>query len=69
MSDPVIHLAGDPAASPLGATPYLLQYGGNDILAQRDYILFDQLGTGYSFPNLYCQPYDEYLWNAHEVNI
>jgi pimeloyl-ACP methyl ester carboxylesterase len=34
-----------------------------------DYILFDQRGTQYSDPYLYCLPYDEYLWDAHELDI
>ena len=67
--DPVIHLAGGPGSSPLGATPFILKNGGNDILAHRDYILLDQRGVGNSLPNLYCQPYDEYLWDAHELDL
>jgi pimeloyl-ACP methyl ester carboxylesterase len=67
--DPVIHLIGGPGASALGNTAPILRNGGNQILARRDYILFDQRGVGYSEPNLFCQPYDEYLWNAKEQEL
>jgi pimeloyl-ACP methyl ester carboxylesterase len=67
--DPVIHLAGGPGSSALAAIQPILRKGGSDILKRRDYILFDQRGTQYSDPYLYCQPYDEYLWDAHELDI
>jgi pimeloyl-ACP methyl ester carboxylesterase len=66
--DPVIHLAGGPGSSALAAAYPILKKGGEGILRQRDYILFDQRGTQYSDPYLYCLPYDEYLWDAHEFN-
>ena len=68
-TDPVIHLAGGPGASALIAAIPILRKGGSDILKQRDYILFDQRGTQYSDPYLYCLPYDEYLWDTHEQNL
>ena len=67
--DPVIHLSGGPGASTLAAAIPILRKGGSEILKQRDYILFDQRGTQYSDPYLYCLPYDEYLWDAHELDI
>ena len=67
--DPVIQLAGGPGASALAAAIPILKKGGNEILKQRDYILFDQRGTQYSEPYLYCLPYDEYLWDTHEQNL
>jgi pimeloyl-ACP methyl ester carboxylesterase len=67
--DPVIHLSGGPGASTLAAAIPILKRGGSEILKQRDYILFEQRGTQYSDPYLYCLPYDEYLWDAHEFNI
>jgi Tol biopolymer transport system component/pimeloyl-ACP methyl ester carboxylesterase len=65
--DPVIHLAGGPGSSALAAALPILRKGGSEILKRRDYILFDQRGTQYSDPYLYCLPYDEYLWDAHEL--
>ena len=67
--DPVIHLIGGPGGSALYNAQWILMRGGSEILEQRDYILFDQRGTQYSDPYLYCLPYDEYLWDAHEQNI
>jgi pimeloyl-ACP methyl ester carboxylesterase len=67
--DPVIHLAGGPGSSTLAAAVPILRKGGSEILKRRDYILFDQRGTQYSDPYLYCLPYDEYLWDAHEHDI
>ncbi len=67
--DPVIHLIGGPGSSALNSARWILMRGGTEILAQRDYILFDQRGTQYSDPYLYCLPYDEYLWDAHEQNL
>ena len=32
-------------------------------------ILFDQCGTQYSEPFLYCLPYDEYRWESHEHDL
>jgi pimeloyl-ACP methyl ester carboxylesterase len=66
--DPVIHLIGGPGSSALNnALPILMK--GKDILQHRDYILFDQRGTQYSDPWLYCLPYDEYLWDAREQDL
>lgn len=68
--DPVIQLTGGPGSSALmNAEPIVRSTSATTILERRDYILFDQRGVGYSQPNLYCQPYDEYLWNAREQNI
>jgi pimeloyl-ACP methyl ester carboxylesterase len=67
--DPVIHLIGGPGGSALNNAKWILMGGGTEILEQRGYILFDQRGTQYSDPYLYCLPYDEYLWDAHEQNI
>jgi pimeloyl-ACP methyl ester carboxylesterase len=67
--DPVIHLVGGPGSSALGNALPIIRKGGMEILEQRDYILFDQRGTQYAEPYLFCQPYDEYLWDAHEQDL
>ena len=54
VSDPVVHLAGGPGSSSLGVASYMFGRGLNAILDQRDFILFDQRGTGYSQPRLDC---------------
>lgn len=54
-SDPVIFLQGGPGAGAIDATRALVQVYA-PILEQRDLIVLDQRGTGYSHPNLDC-PY------------
>ncbi|MGD8624175.1 MAG: alpha/beta hydrolase [Anaerolineae bacterium] len=52
--DPVIHLVGGPGGDLLGAAGFYLGAGGDDILAHRDYILFNQRGTHGAEPALEC---------------
>lgn len=52
--DPVIHLAGGPGSSSLQAAPYIFQQGMDAVLETRDFIFFDQRGTGFSQPRLDC---------------
>jgi len=52
--DPVVHLAGGPGSSSLDTARYLFGQGLSAILERRDFILFDQRGTGYSQPRLDC---------------
>lgn len=52
--DPVVHLAGGPGSSSLDVAGYMLGQGLDAILERRDFILFDQRGTGYSQSRLDC---------------
>jgi pimeloyl-ACP methyl ester carboxylesterase len=52
--DPVVHLAGGPGSSSLEVAGYLFSQGLDAILERRDFIFFDQRGTGYSRPRLDC---------------
>ena len=54
VTDPVVHLAGGPGSSSLNVAGYMFNQGLDAILDQRDFILFDQRGTGYSQPRLDC---------------
>ncbi len=54
ITDPVVHLAGGPGSSSLNVASYMFGQGLDGILDQRDFILFDQRGTGYSQPRLDC---------------
>lgn len=54
IADPVVHLAGGPGSSSLDVAGYMFGRGLDAILDQRDFILFDQRGTGYSQPRLDC---------------
>ena len=57
--DPVIHLSGGPGSDALGIATYHFSTGHQQILANRDYIMFDQRGTGFSEPGLYCPERDD----------
>jgi len=52
--DPVIKIAGGPGSSGLETAGYILSKGMDAVLDQRDFIVFDQRGTGYSLPRLDC---------------
>ena len=52
--DPVIKLSGGPGSSGLNTAAYLLGKGMDAVLERRDFIVFDQRGTGYSRPRLDC---------------
>jgi len=54
VADPVVHLAGGPGSSSLQVASYMFGQGLDAILEQRDFILFDQRGTGSSQPRLDC---------------
>ncbi len=53
-SDPVLKISGGPGSSGLNTAGYLLGKGMDAILDQRDFVIFDQRGTGYSRPRLDC---------------
>lgn len=67
--DPVFHLVGGPGGSLLDGVSLYLERGGAEILERRDYVLFNQRGTSYSGPDLFCLPYDQYLWEAYERDL
>jgi pimeloyl-ACP methyl ester carboxylesterase len=52
--DPVVKLSGGPGTSGLNLVSYLFRHGADAILNQRDFIVFDQRGVGYSQPRLDC---------------
>ena len=52
--DPVVHLAGGPGSSSLDVAGYLFGQGLDAVLDHRDFIFFDQRGTGHSSPRLDC---------------
>ncbi|GAB4469089.1 MAG: alpha/beta fold hydrolase [Anaerolineae bacterium] len=52
--DPVIHLSGGPGSPSLEYAVYYFNYGMGGVLSGRDYIIFDQRGTGFSLPGLHC---------------
>lgn len=54
-ADPVLYLEGGPGGSALTGID---AWVGVELGADRDLILFDQRGTGYSEPGLFCEMYD-----------
>ncbi|NJP04688.1 MAG: alpha/beta fold hydrolase [Chloroflexaceae bacterium] len=56
-NDPMIYLDGGPGNSALSDLDSWIDYGYAD---ERDVVLFDQRGTGYSLPDLNCPEYDEF---------
>lgn len=57
--DPIIYLEGGPGGDALEAVPYSFEDRFAPFLADRDLIMFDQRGTGYSQPSLDCPEYRE----------
>ena len=53
-ADPVVQISGGPGSSGLDTAGYLLGKGMDALLDRRDFIVFDQRGTGYSQPRLDC---------------
>lgn len=52
--DPIVYLEGGPGGDPLEAVPYTFERLFAPYLANHDFIIFDQRGTGYSEPSLAC---------------
>lgn len=52
--DPIVYLDGGPGSNPLELAPLIFNRWFGAFVAQRDVILFDQRGTGYSEPALDC---------------
>jgi pimeloyl-ACP methyl ester carboxylesterase len=59
--DPVFFAQGGPGGSTLKTYISPLLSANSRLRADRDIVLFDQRGTLYSRPSLYCDEYDEYV--------
>lgn len=65
--DPVLYLEGGPGGASL---VYLDWWADHELLEDRDIILFDQRGTGYSDPNLACdEEFDTAIGNEVDVAV
>lgn len=53
-ADPIVYLEGGPGGEPLEAIPLTFERLFAPFTANRDLIVFDQRGTGYSRPSLAC---------------
>ncbi len=71
--DPVVFLQGGPGAHSLDMLAGLNTIYNNspfyDILSQRDLILFDQRGVGYSLPSLNCPEVDDQTYQDLSLNL
>ncbi len=66
LQDPMLYLSGGPGSATLnnfatGANPYIAQ-----MMIQRDLILMDQRGMGYSEPSLNCPEVEELLYRPEQ---
>jgi pimeloyl-ACP methyl ester carboxylesterase len=62
--DPTIYLEGGPGGSFLKDSPEAVNSAFAPFLEKRDFIAFDQRGTGYSTPSLFCPEDLEATWNS-----
>jgi pimeloyl-ACP methyl ester carboxylesterase len=62
--DPVINLQGGPGFASLENVE---SAASSDVLDERDYIIWDQRGVGFSTPNLDCPEVNEAIWQTFET--
>jgi len=62
--DPVVYLAGGPGEQALETMPLLFNLRFAPFLANRDFIVFDQRGTGYSEPALDCPEFGDLAYET-----
>lgn len=67
--DPIIYLEGGPGGEPLEALPFTFDRLFAPYTANRDLIIFDQRGTGYSQPSLACPEQRELMFELIEQDI
>ena len=64
--DPIVYLEGGPGGEPLEAVPFTFEILFAPYLANHDFIIFDQRGTGYSEPSLACPELRELSFELFE---
>jgi pimeloyl-ACP methyl ester carboxylesterase len=67
--EPLIHLAGGPGSSATDLIWYHFARGEGRFLDDRDYIFFDQRGTGHSEPSLACPEREDISGRLLEENL
>lgn len=58
LPDPIVYLEGGPGGSALEYIDYAYEFLIDPFVENRDFIVFDQRGTGYSEPNMRCPELD-----------
>jgi pimeloyl-ACP methyl ester carboxylesterase len=66
--DPLVFLQGGPGISGLDSVDYFVAQAAG-LRAERDIILLDQRGTGYSLPNLRCGEFTELYASLQAQNL
>ena len=66
--DPIVYLSGGPGQSPLKIAQFAFE-GFTPFLANRDLILLDQRGVGYSEPALDCHEFQELTYQTAQQNL
>lgn len=64
--DPILYLEGGPGGDALETVPFAFEERFSPFLANRDFIMFDQRGTGYSEPSLACEEYTQLTFDTLE---
>jgi pimeloyl-ACP methyl ester carboxylesterase len=67
--DPMVYLEGGPGGHALQALDLVFQDRFEAFLAERDVIIFDQRGVGYSKPSLDCDEYTKLSYDLLDQNI
>jgi len=67
--DPIVYLEGGPGGSALEAAPYAFNQNLAPFLANRDVIIFDQRGVGYSEPALDCPEVIELAYDTLDEDL
>lgn len=66
--DPLLMAQGGPGGSTIETYASRL-LANNDFITDRDIVLFDQRGTKYSSPNLYCEEFDQLVAETLEQEL
>jgi len=67
--DPIVYLDGGPGGHSLEAIPFSFEAGFSPFLEQRDFVMFDQRGVGFSEPGLFCPEYLDELTDIADEDI
>ena len=67
--DPVIYVAGGGGVNQLYYSEHYLNNGGDEILKDRDYIMYNQRGAQLNEPSLVCPDNTDLYWTLAKQNL
>ncbi len=67
--DPIVYLEGGPGGDALEAVPFTFAQAFAPFLESRDFIMFDQRGTGFSSPSLACPETVELAFEQLDLDL